>query len=357
MRLDPLSRSAAEQAALIREGRLSARELVDASLAAIERDATTRSCSPAPSARGRRRTRWSRATRARWPASGRDQGLLVLTEGLRDDQRQPLARRLGAGRGLGPGGAAARRGGDRRRQDEHARVGRAAGHRARALRPGAQSARSAPDHGRLLGRQRRRGRGRPGRDRARQRRRRLDPDPGLLLRRRRAQADPLPGPARAGAGRLRGLRRRRRAHPHGARHRARARPAGRRRAVDAARPAAAAALVRGRLAAAAAPAAGPPVHDRAGRGGGRARVRRRRPPRRRAARGARARGRRVGARLAGPGVRGPLGGRRRRDVPRADGALRRALRRTAGSARMEPATRAFLETTIRPRPCTPPRRG
>ena len=38
MRLDPLSRSAAEQAALIREGRLSARELVDAALAAIERD-------------------------------------------------------------------------------------------------------------------------------------------------------------------------------------------------------------------------------------------------------------------------------------------------------------------------------
>ena len=39
MRLDPLSRSAAEQAAMVREGRLSARELVDASLAAIERDA------------------------------------------------------------------------------------------------------------------------------------------------------------------------------------------------------------------------------------------------------------------------------------------------------------------------------
>ena len=38
-RRSPLARSAAEQAALIREGRLSARELVDASLAAIERDA------------------------------------------------------------------------------------------------------------------------------------------------------------------------------------------------------------------------------------------------------------------------------------------------------------------------------
>ena len=37
MRLDPLSRSAAEQAALVREGRLSARELVDDALAAIER--------------------------------------------------------------------------------------------------------------------------------------------------------------------------------------------------------------------------------------------------------------------------------------------------------------------------------
>ncbi|HET8949347.1 MAG TPA: amidase [Solirubrobacteraceae bacterium] len=38
MRLDTLSRSAAEQAALVRDGRLSARELVDAALAAIERD-------------------------------------------------------------------------------------------------------------------------------------------------------------------------------------------------------------------------------------------------------------------------------------------------------------------------------
>ena len=38
MRLDPLSRSAAEQGALIRDGRISARELVDAALAAIERD-------------------------------------------------------------------------------------------------------------------------------------------------------------------------------------------------------------------------------------------------------------------------------------------------------------------------------
>ena len=38
MRLDPLSRSAAEQAALVRDGRLSARELVDDALAAIGRD-------------------------------------------------------------------------------------------------------------------------------------------------------------------------------------------------------------------------------------------------------------------------------------------------------------------------------
>jgi amidase len=38
VRLDPLSRSAAEQGALIRDGRISARELVDAALAAIERD-------------------------------------------------------------------------------------------------------------------------------------------------------------------------------------------------------------------------------------------------------------------------------------------------------------------------------
>jgi amidase len=38
VRLAPLQRSAAEQAALIRDGRISARELVDAALAAIERD-------------------------------------------------------------------------------------------------------------------------------------------------------------------------------------------------------------------------------------------------------------------------------------------------------------------------------
>jgi amidase len=38
VRPDPLSRSAAEQAALVRDGRLSARELVDAALAAIDRD-------------------------------------------------------------------------------------------------------------------------------------------------------------------------------------------------------------------------------------------------------------------------------------------------------------------------------
>jgi amidase len=39
VRLDTLSRSAAEQAALVRDGRLSARELVDAALAAIDDDA------------------------------------------------------------------------------------------------------------------------------------------------------------------------------------------------------------------------------------------------------------------------------------------------------------------------------
>ena len=232
LRRVPLSRSAAEQAALIRDGRLSARELVDASLAAIERDDPQRVRAHLPRARagGGRRGR-SPATRARWPASrsrsrtsscsrrgcATTNGSRSLGDWAPDVDSAPVARLRAAGAivvgktntpewGARPVTEPERYGPARNPHDPRA------------------------DHGRLLGRQRRRGRGRPGRARARQRRRRLDPDPGLLLRRRRAQADPLPGPARAGAGRLRGLRRRRRAHPHGARHRARARPAGRRRA-------------------------------------------------------------------------------------------------------------------------------
>ena len=165
MRLDPLSRSAAEQAALVREGRLSARELVDAALAAIERGPgaqRVRAHLPGARARGGRRDRPRRPAPAGRRAD-RDQGPHRAHRGPADRQRQPLARRLGARRRLRAGGAAARGRRDRRRQDQHARVGDAARHRARALRPGAQPVGPGADHRRLLGRQRRRGRGRHGR--------------------------------------------------------------------------------------------------------------------------------------------------------------------------------------------------
>ena len=268
MRLDPLSRSAAEQAALVRDGRLSARELVDDALAAIERatehNAFVLTC-PERAPRGGRRGRPRRPAPAGRRAD-RDQGLHRAHRGAADRQREPLARRVGAGRRLRARGAAARGRRDRRRQDEHAGVGDAAGHRARALRPGAQPAGPGADHRRLLRRQRRRGGGRAGR-----RSRTATTRAARSGSRRRAAASSgssrpasacrsAPSWRRSRASASTACSRRTRA-----RHRARARRARRRRAVDAARAAAPAPVVRRGRAARAAPAADPALHGRAGR--------------------------------------------------------------------------------------------
>ena len=250
MRLDPLSRSAAEQAALVREGRLSARELVDAALAAIERDdpglnAFVLTCPERARAEADAIGPGDPRPLAGVPVAIKD--LIVLTEGLRDRQRAaarsatgrrtstpaPVARLRAAGAivvgktntpewGMRPVTEPERYGPARNPWDPELITGGSSGGSAAAVAAGMVAAG------------------------ARQRRRRLDPDPGVLLRRRRAQADPLPRPARPRAGRVRGLRRRRRAHPHRARHRARARRARGGGPVDAARAAAPAPLVRRR---------------------------------------------------------------------------------------------------------------
>ena len=106
-----------------------------------------------------------------------------------------------------------------RRQDQHAGVRDPAGERAAPLRPGAQPVGHLAHPGRLLRRRGLRGGLRHGADRPRQRRRRLDPDPGRLLRPRGAEAHPRPRLARARAGR-RLPRAGRRAQPHHRRDRA-----------------------------------------------------------------------------------------------------------------------------------------
>jgi amidase len=84
VRLDPLSRSAAEQASLIRDGRLSARELVDAGLAAIERDehnAFVLTCAERARAEADAIGPGDPRPLAGVPVAIKD--LIVLTEGLR----------------------------------------------------------------------------------------------------------------------------------------------------------------------------------------------------------------------------------------------------------------------------------
>jgi amidase len=84
VRLDPLSRSAAEQAALIRDGRLSARELVDAALEAIERDehnAFVLTCPERARAEADAIGSGDERRFAGVPVAIKD--LIVLTEGLR----------------------------------------------------------------------------------------------------------------------------------------------------------------------------------------------------------------------------------------------------------------------------------
>jgi amidase len=84
VRLDTLSRSAAEQAALVRDGRLSARELVDAALAAIERDehnAFVLTCAERARAEADAIRPGDPRPLAGVPIAIKD--LIVLTEGLR----------------------------------------------------------------------------------------------------------------------------------------------------------------------------------------------------------------------------------------------------------------------------------
>ena len=107
-----------------------------------------------------------------------------------------------AGQRAGPAAARGRR--DRRRQDQHARDGHPARHRARPLRPRPQPVGHVAHARRLLGRERRRGGVRHGAGRPRERRRRLDPHPGVVLRPGRPQAEPRPRVARAGVQRVRG---------------------------------------------------------------------------------------------------------------------------------------------------------
>ena len=270
----------------------------------------------------------------------------MLTEGLRTTNGSRSLGDWAPDVDSGPGGAAARGRRDRGRQDEHARVGDAARHRARALRPGAQPVGPGADHRRLLRRQRRRRRGRHGRRwrtattpaaRSGSRRRaaassgssrpasacRSGPElaafegfgvDGVLTRTVRDTAlaldvlagdgpstplgPPLPHPSFAEAARLR-----------------------------------------------AAPAADPALHDRAGRRRGRAGVRRRRPPRRRPAR------RRSGTRSTSgrptgqdPEFAGHWMAAGAAMFQALDRALRRAGRpRSSTPQQMEPATRAVLD--------------
>jgi amidase len=84
VRLDPLSRSAAEQGALIRAGRVSSRELVDAALSAIERDehnAVVLTCPERARAEADAIGPGDERPFAGVPVAIKD--LVVLTEGLR----------------------------------------------------------------------------------------------------------------------------------------------------------------------------------------------------------------------------------------------------------------------------------
>ena len=154
------------------------------------------------------------------PDQGPDDGLRRRADALRLAAVQGL--RAARGRGTDaplPGG-----GPRDLRQDQHAGARRHQRHRARAVRPDAQSVEPRAHLERL---ERRVGRGGRGAHRAGgecQRRRRFDPHAGLELRAGRPEAEPRPQPDRpAGAGHLVGIHRRARRDAHRARLRGAAR--------------------------------------------------------------------------------------------------------------------------------------
>ena len=234
MTVDLMRLSAVEQAARVRSGEVSARELVEASLAAVERHnprlnafvtlCAERALDEADAVRSRR-------SAAALRRAGRDQGPALGDRGDADHGGKPRVRRLGRRPRQRPRAPTAGGGRDRRRQDELSRARVAPGDREPAVRCDLQPMEPESVRRRVVGRERGRRRRRPGRPRRRQRPRRLDPHSRVLLRRRRPQAQPRPGLDRPRLRRSRGRHAvRRRAHPHRPRCGSRTRRDRRRRA-------------------------------------------------------------------------------------------------------------------------------
>ena len=194
---DLMFKSAAQQAELVRSGELSARELVEASLASIERlngelNAVVTLCAERALAEADAVGPGDDRPLAGVPILVKD--LVAFTEGVRTTMGHGRPRRLGARRSTPPwcaGCAARARSSSARPTSPSSASCRSPSRRASARR----ATRGTPARTRrrlVSGGSRRRGGGRHGADRARQRRRRLDPHPRLVLRARRAEAQPRP---------------------------------------------------------------------------------------------------------------------------------------------------------------------
>ena len=189
----PLRTSAVEQAALVRSGTISARELVDAALLArdeLDGDLNAFVASCDERARAEADTIRAGDPRALCGVPIALKDLVSAVEGLptthgsrafgdwRPTHDSAHVRRLREAGAIVD------------RADEHARARAAAGDRERAVRGDAQPLGPFALARRLLGWQRRRRRGRDRRARRRLRPRRLDPHPRRVLRARRPQAEP-----------------------------------------------------------------------------------------------------------------------------------------------------------------------
>ena len=204
-------------AAALRAGACSARELVAAHLARIERidplvnAIVTRHAGARARGgrRGRPAARAGRGPAAAARSADRPQGSPGHRRRAHDLRlagvsRPRPRRRLAAGRAAAPGGR------DLRRQDQHARVGRRLAHVQPRVRRDAQPL-GHDALGRRLERRRRGGAGLPdGADRRRQRSRRVAAQPGGLER-RRSDCAPRRASSRAGPSRRPGCRSRSRA--------------------------------------------------------------------------------------------------------------------------------------------------